>query len=151
MNTPEGSSLSTLIAAAAHRLARILLAAVLTAAVFVGFSGCAGMRDREAIQTERVLAASGFRMKLADTPEKLAHLQTLPQRTLSPHKKDGAIWYVYADATACKCVYAGPEDAYQRYQKIALEQKISRQNAEAAQMDEDASMDWGMWGGGWRY
>jgi hypothetical protein len=144
MNALESSPLWT--CATAHHPARILLAAVFTTVVLVGFSGCAGILNREAIQNERLLAAAGFRMKLADTPEKLAHLQTLPQRKLAPQKKDGEIWYVYADASACKCLYAGPENAYQRYQKLALQQQISRQNAEAAAMNQEAAMDWGMWG-----
>jgi hypothetical protein len=144
------SALSFRIRAATHRPARILLAAAFTAASLSGFSGCAAIRNQEAIKTERVLAAAGFQMKLADSPEKLAHLATLPQRNLAPRQKDGETWYVYADASACKCLYAGPEEAYQRYQKLALQQRISRQNEQAAEMNEDASMNWRVWGGGWR-
>ncbi len=55
MHKLESSSLWT--CTTAHHPARILLAAIFISVVLVGFSGCAGMLDREAIQTERLLAA----------------------------------------------------------------------------------------------
>ena len=44
------------------------LIALLSVVLFV--SACAGMLRRAAIDQERVLAAAGFRMKLANTPER---------------------------------------------------------------------------------
>ena len=131
------------------RAARLALVSTFVAVLLSTLSGCASMRDRDAIKTERILAASGFRMKLADTPEKLAHLQTLPQRKLTPRPKDGGVWYVYADASSCKCLYAGSEEAYQRYQKIVVQQQFSRQQLESAEMNDEASMDWGVRGPRW--
>jgi hypothetical protein len=102
--------------------------------------------NERAMETERVLAAAGFQMKLADTPQQLAHLQALPQRTLVPRKHDDSVRYVYADATTCKCLYAGSEKAYQRYQQLALKHQEAQDRLRAAQMNEAASMDWGIWG-----
>ena len=65
-----------------------------------------------------MLAASGFQMKLADTNEKMPHLKTLPQRKLVPHQKGDEVYY--ADAMYCKCIYAGPYKAYERYQQMAV-------------------------------
>ena len=110
-------------------------------------SGCAAMRKDEAMSVERTLAAAGFQMKFADTPERSDELATLPQRTLVPQQQDGELFYVYADPKYCKCIYVGTEKAYQRYQKLALQQKLVQERVEAAQMNDDASMDWGMWGG----
>jgi hypothetical protein len=117
-------------------------------AVVSGFAlaGCAWLQNMEADDTEQVLSAAGFQMKPADTPEKLAHLQTLTQRKLVPHERDGRLYYVYADANHCKCLYVGTEQAYQRYQKFALEKQIANEQREAAQMNMDAAMDWNMWG-----
>jgi hypothetical protein len=112
----------------------------------VAISGCAAIRNHEAIQKERLLAAAGFQMKLADTPAKIARLETLPQRKLVPHTRtDGTLYYLYADAGECKCLYVGTEAAYQRYQKICVKQQIAEDNRMTAQMNEDAAMDWGMW------
>ncbi len=112
---------------------------LLALAVAVGCSG-------QVIQTERLLAAAGFQMRLANTPEREAHLAKMTQRQLVPEMQDGSLRYVYADAKYCKCVYVGTEKAYQRYERYALKQRISDQRLAAAQMNEDASMNWGMWG-----
>jgi hypothetical protein len=123
-------------------------AVALIAASLLAVAGCASIMGRGAIDTERTLAAAGFQMKLADTPEKLAHLQTLaPQRKLVPHSQDGEMRYVWADAKYCKCLYAGSELAYQRYQKLAIQQKLADEQRDAALANEDAAMNWGMYGG----
>jgi hypothetical protein len=115
-----------------------LTVAVLALALF----GCTAIQEQNTDDTEQLLAAAGFQMKLADTPEKLAHLQTMTQRKVVPHDQDGETRYVYADAEFCRCLYAGDQTAYQRYEKIAVEQNI-------AQMNENAAMNWDMWGPGW--
>lgn len=107
---------------------------------------CASIQKSEAIQTERLLAAAGFQMRLADTPQKMAKLETMTQRKLVPHEKDGEPFFVYADALECKCVYAGTQQAHQRFQQLAIQQKLANQEEMTAEMNEDASMDWGAWG-----
>jgi len=123
------------------RPARLFLSGGLLLAVMVAV-GCGG----QVIQTERLLAAAGFQMRLADSPERQAHLATMMQRQLVPEMHDGSLRYIYADAKYCKCVYVGTEKAYQRYERYALKQRVSDQRLAAAQMNEDASMNWGMWG-----
>ena len=111
----------------------------------VALAGCAAMQKSEATDTEQLLAAAGFIMKSADTPEKLAHLKTLTQLKVVPHDRDGKVHFVYADAAYCQCLYAGNQEAYQRYENLTVKQNI-------AQMNEDAMMNWGMrgpWGMGW--
>jgi hypothetical protein len=106
----------------------------------LGLAGCA---TQEAIQTERMLAAAGFQMKFADTPEKLAYLDTLQQRELFPAGHDGEVHFVYADAKSCKCLYVGTQRAYRRYERLAYRKELADERVEAAQL---RSMDWGMWG-----
>ena len=66
-------------------------------------------------RTEQRLAAAGFEMKLADTPEKLANLNTLtPWRTLLSQERDNRLYYVYADPDLCKCLYVGTSLQYER-------------------------------------
>ena len=117
----------------------VLVAGILSAALVLGCTG-------QTIRTERLLAAAGFQMRLANTPEREAHLKTMTQHQLVPHEENGAMRFVYADADYCKCVYVGTEAAYQRYQKYAMRQERADTQLEAAQMNEDASMNWGMWG-----
>jgi hypothetical protein len=112
----------------------------------LALSACAAIQNQNAMDIERLLAASGFQMRLADTPEKLAHLQTLTQRKLVPHQHEGKPYYVYADATSCQCIYIGNEKAYQRYQNLALQKQIADEQRMAAEMNANASMNWGLWG-----
>ena len=86
-------------------------------------------------------------MRLADTPEKMAKLEKMTQRKLVPHEKDGKTFFVYADALECKCVYAGTQQAHQRFQRLAITQKLANQERMTASMNENASMNWGAWGG----
>jgi uncharacterized protein YdbL (DUF1318 family) len=124
------------------------LGVVLVALVVVA-TGCAAIRKGDVDTQEQLLSASGFQMKLADTPQKLAHLQTMTSQKLVPHTKDGKLYYVYADPEFCKCLFVGNEPAYQKYQQLALQQKLSQERLNAAAMNEDAAMNWGMWGPYW--
>jgi len=102
-------------------------------------AGCAALQKSETTDTEQMLAAAGFNMRPADTPAKLAHLKTLTQRKLVSHERDGKVYFVYADAANCKCLYAGNQENYQRYQSLSVKKNI-------AEMNEAAPMDWGLWG-----
>ena len=115
-------------------------------AFVIALSGCAAIEKSNAVDTERMLSASGFRMKFADTPEKLAHLQSLTQSKLVAHEKDGVLYYLYADAEFCKCLYVGNEKAYQEYQQLLIRRNIADMNEQTAIMNQDAAMNWGMWG-----
>jgi hypothetical protein len=119
---------------------------VLLMVLGIAFSGCAG---RKAIEQERMLVASGFGMKLADTPEKLQHLKTLTQRKIVPHKKDGKTFFVYADAKDCKCVYVGNEDVYEVYEDMLQQKQLADEDLMAAETNYSAPMNWDMWGGPW--
>lgn len=121
-----------------ERLAWLKPVAVITV-LGIALTGCASMEKSKATDTEQLLAAAGFKMKLADSPEKLAHLNTLTQRKVVTHERNGKNYYVYADADYCKCLYAGNQENYQRFEKLLVKQNIAEMNA-------DASMDWGRWG-----
>ena len=111
---------------------------LIAALALLAAAGCQSM----AMDTERTLAAAGFQMKIASTAAQMSHVESLPQRKLTRVPFDGDSRFVYADAKYCKCMYVGTEQAYDRYQKIAIDKQI-------AQEQLDASMDWGAWDGGW--
>lgn len=119
----------------------LLALAVATAA------GCAAIRKDEAQSTENLLVAAGFQPKPADTPEKLANLKALPPLKMQLHMKGDQAGYSYADPYNCKCLYVGGPNQYAKYQKLAVKQQIAQDQMEAAEAQEDAAMDWGMWGG----
>jgi|SRR5215470_7926610 len=119
-----------------------------SAALAVILTGCAQMRRQEARQIEPQLSAAGFQMKPADTPEKLAKLQAMPQGKLQQTWRNGKVYYVFADAQGCNCFYLGDKAAYDQYQaaKAQAQREIAVQDQEYDSMDENAAPDWGMWG-----
>ena len=119
---------------------------LLLVALGLSVTGCAAIRAHQTVETEQVLAAAGFQVKPADTPEKLAHLQLLTPRKVVRYTRDGQPQYVYADPETCKCMYVGDEQRYQKYQELSLQKQIADEQMSAAQTNWDASMNWGAWG-----
>ncbi len=118
-----------------------ILAAMLTLSLFA----CASTKDGKRVEIERLLTASGFKKGVADTPEKLAQLKKLDQRKIVRHEQGDNILYIYADAENCKCAYAGNEEAYKKYQKLALEKQLAIEDQRDAVRDQQRQMDWGDW------
>jgi hypothetical protein len=124
-----------------------ILAKTLGAAVVaIAISGCASIANQSAMDTERRLSAAGFQMKLANTPETIAHLKTLPERKLVPTTMDGETAFVYADAISCKCIYVGSEKNYQEYQRLSIQQNIVNEQRATAEASEVNEMNWNAWG-----
>ena len=68
---------------------------------------------------DNLFTQAGFVVKYATTPEKAAILRSLPPDKLVTRRKDGKLYYVYADAARCNCAYVGTPEAFARYQNGA--------------------------------
>jgi len=122
----------------------LLLALIALAAVL---AGCASQgKWTGADQTQVDLGSCGFTWKVADTPEKLKHVESFPQRKIVRHEKDGKYYYIYADARDCKCVYVGDEKAYQQYRQFVYEKRQDRKDDIAAEQAATVTMDSNFWG-----
>ena len=108
-------------------------------------AGCAAIEKAERGSTESMLAAAGFNVVPANTPQRQASLAELKPYVISRQFRGGQALYVYPDAQG-NFAYIGNQAAYDRYQNLMVQQQISDQNLMAAQM---ATMP-GMWGG-WGY
>ena len=115
------------------------------AAITLSVAGCATMQAQDTRATKRLLAAAGFQMKAADTPEKIAHLQALTPGKLVRRERNGAASYVYADRDVCKCLYTGTEQQYQEYRRLAQQQTMADE-AEVVADDASDARGWGLWG-----
>ena len=113
---------------------------LIAALTLLAAAGCQSM----AMDTERTLAASGFQMKIASTAAQMSHVESLPQRKLTRVGFDGDNRYVYADAKYCKCMYVGTEQAYDRYQNIAINKQVAEEEVDAS-ANWDGWGDWGPW------
>ena len=118
---------------------------ILAATIALSFFSCASTGTSEKDKTEKLLKASGFKMGLADTKEKLDQLKKLPQRKVFSHQEGDKIFYIYADAENCQCAYSGDEEAYSRYQKLTHEKRLSEEEQREALKDERRQMDLNDW------
>jgi hypothetical protein len=98
-------------------------------------------------EKEGRLSAAGFMRLQADTPQKMAKLQALPQDTIvyAPRKSGNA--YIFADAAGCACAFVGNEVAYQQYQQLRAANNIAQMQETTARLNAEAAADWGgAWG-----
>lgn len=110
-------------------------------------SSCAWWSDEHNTEREQSLAAAGFQIVPADTPDKLAKLNALPQRQFVTRERDGQSYFLYADAEGCRCLYIGGNQQYDAFQKLQQQKEIAFANAEAAaDQTRDAEVMYNMWG-----
>jgi len=107
----------------------------------LSLTACASTHYSNPASTAKLLKASGFKMGIADTPEKLSQLKKLPQRKIVPHEQDGNITYIYADVENCECAYAGSEEAYKKYQKLSHKKQRTENDRRNAARNQDSQMD----------
>jgi hypothetical protein len=96
----------------------LIVAAVLS----LTLAGCASLQKNAVKDVEGLLARAGFRQMPADTPQKLAHLKSLPQNKIIHRTRDGNPYIVYADASYCICMYVGNETNLRNYRNLEIQQ-----------------------------
>ncbi len=116
-----------------------VLTVLAVATVLVIVTGCSTTK-----QTENLLSAAGFNTLPANTPERQAHLKTLPPHKVTLVVRDGKTYYVYPDQ-AQQVLYVGQQAQYDEYQKLRLQKQLAEDQVQAADMNADAG--WGAWGG----
>jgi hypothetical protein len=105
--------------------------------------GCAGMQTQS---KEDMLIAAGFKTVVPKTAAQQQKLQALPPDKVATVQKAGQTYYVFPDAANNRALVGGPKQ-YQAYQQLRLQNKLANENLEAAEIYQDASMNWGAWGG----
>lgn len=75
---------------------------------------------------EGLLLDAGFARNPADTPEKMKRVRSEVQRKVIPVQEDGQIYYLYADADFCQCLYVGDESAFRRFEGLMNMERIER-------------------------
>jgi hypothetical protein len=95
---------------------------------------------------ENLAIAAGFKVITPSTPNQQAILAKLPPDKVTPVNYKGITYYVLPDLKNNQAYVGGPAE-YQAYRQARLAQQISNDNLEAAQMNQDAAMNWGAWGG----
>ena len=107
--------------------------------------GCTTTKDRE-----NMLSAAGFKMVPANTPEREAHLKSLPADKITPVQRQGTTYYTFPDPKN-NVLYVGQEAQYQKYRQLRYQKQMADEQLETAQMNENAWGAWGAWGPGWAW
>jgi hypothetical protein len=122
---------------------KTLLAASLFLTLAIGCSTTANRED--------MLSAAGFQRVPANTPERQAHLNSLPADKITPVVRNGTTYYTFPDPKQ-NVLYVGQEPQYQKYQNLRLQQQMAQEQLSAAEMNDQAWGAWGPWGGpGWAW
>ncbi|MEI8312543.1 MAG: hypothetical protein WCH98_17465 [Verrucomicrobiota bacterium] len=105
--------------------------------------GCTSLQDKE-----NLAVAAGFKAITPSKPSQVERLKSLPADKVTRITHKGQTYYVLPDV-ANNVAYVGGPQQYQSYQQLRLARQMSNQNLEAAEMNDDASMNmnWGAWGG----
>ena len=92
------------------------------------------------------LAAAGFIMKPADTPQRQTMLLRIPQHQFLTRQRDFTIHYVYADDAVCICLYVGSQQAFDQFKANQSQQQLIDERQLLALTWSDAAWSWGAWG-----
>jgi hypothetical protein len=111
---------------------------VATLAGTILLAGCAGVGSSN---TESLLTAAGFRARTPQTPKQQQIYAALPPYQVQRATVNGKVFYVYKDEKA-GVAYVGREQEYQAYQQLAIQQQIAQNQIAAAEMEQQAALDW---------
>src|SRR5260221_5741308 len=92
------------------------------------------------------MIAARFKVIVPSTATEQQKLKALPDDKVTLVQKDRKTYYVFPDAANNQAYVGGPTQ-YQAYKQLRLANKLANENLEAAEMNQDASMDWGSCGG----
>ena len=123
---------------------------VILCLVLAGCGGGSGMQAQQQAPQARsktdLLLAAGFKQIYPSTPQLKARLQAMPQHQIFMASKGPKVFYVHADAAGSGCLYAGNQEQYQAYQKLAAQSRMAAEELSAAGIDESMNMGWDEWG-----
>jgi hypothetical protein len=108
---------------------------------------CGCETEQQAVSAhEDNLAAAGFIVRPANTPERRAMLVKLPAHQFVQRVNGDVVHYVYADPLVCSCLYVGTQQAYNQYKLHQQQQNLANEQQLTAQTYSDAAWNWGAWG-----
>ncbi len=119
---------------------------VLAFLIAIGALSACQTPQQKVAHHEDNLAAAGFIVRPANTPERKAMLSRLPPHRFVQRAKGDVVYYVYADPLVCGCLYVGSQQAYDQYKRNEQQQQLADQQQMTAEMYSDDNWNWGPWG-----
>lgn len=93
----------------------------LMALLLIGFFCDPAVSGQEA--TDMKLEDAGFVVRVADTPARIARLNTVSAHKFIRRVKAGHAYFMYVDPSLCKCVYLGDQDAMNNYRAMVVKRR----------------------------
>ena len=115
---------------------------ILSLALALLLASCAGMGSSN---TKRLLSASGFEPRKPGNQEQTALYDRMEPYKLYNKEIDGRMLYGYKDPDQ-GVVYVGGPEAHDKYQDLAAQQQIARDQRAAAEIEMEASHGWSNYG-----
>ena len=112
----------------------------------VGTLGACQTQQQVVTRHEDNLAAAGFIIRPANTPERKAMLGRLPPHRFVKQEKGDMLHYVYADPLVCGCLYVGTQQAYNTYKRDQQQKRLADEQQMTADSYSDAAWNWNAWG-----
>ena len=122
-----------------------LFYALLAVGLAIALVGCATAPSGGAAKSQTdLLKDAGFKTHTPKTPEKLAYLNTLPAKKVVSNKYQGKVLYLVCTDPASKQCFLGDEEAYKRYQQMAIQQSLSEDQHKVTEdrWDPEAMQMW---------
>lgn len=107
-------------------------------------TGCATIEQADRSNTERLLAAAGFKVLPANTPERQLSLKAMPAYKVERKLKGDEVYYFYACPDQ-SIAYIGSQTDYSKYRELELQQEIANQNTAASENAVLAGQQWNDW------
>jgi hypothetical protein len=129
-----------------RRCSRYPLRVAASLIVIIGaLSACETLQQRIS-DRESQLAAAGFVVRPANTPEREAMLKRLPENRVLMRVRGDRVHYVYADPLVCNCLWVGSQQAYQQFKRDLQQRQLADEQLLTAQTYSDSAWNWGLWG-----
>jgi hypothetical protein len=116
--------------------------------LLLGMGVLAACQTQQQIVSEHEdnLAAAGFVVRPANTPERQAMLNRLPPHKFVQRVSGDTVHYIYADPLVCGCLYVGTQQAFAQYKLHQQQQNLADEQLMTAQTYSDPAWSWNAWG-----
>ena len=121
-------------------------AAVTSLLLCIGALGSCQTQQQIVAEREDNLAAAGFVVRPANTPERQQMLSRLPPHKFIQRASGDTVHYIYSDPLVCGCLYVGTQQAFNQYKLHQQQQRLADEQQMTATMYADPAWRWDAWG-----
>ena len=110
-----------------------------------GTRGSGAVESAACVSTRRQTSPFELTVRLGPYPGRSALSNAVAGGELEAAPSEPLARVCYADPYSCNCLYVGDQQAYAEYKRLALQKQIADERFEAAEAEESAAIDGGLW------